>query len=402
MPGEFQLAVSHTAPTGELLTSPVLDGKGQPSQELNQYGVGVDCHSGFFQDCVLIPNGREQLKFECKVPALWVELCGPGNGPAYPAGARYRRRPPRTPLNLRVHRPVPQIAVPGVEGQSVLINPSDTSHIRRKTDRLDAQKLAQHSLYGLWRGSWMAPDSIQELRVLAIQRVKLVGERSRLSNRINGDMLRFGHTIGQVGKINGSVVRPLIEDFCRNGKVELRQEFFSDLLIPPGVLLVFDQCWKRIDELTQEIKTIETACVNRVDSLEWCIGGDRCVRGSELRKNLESIPGVGMWTAVVWLAEVGEILRFATTNRLIAYAGLDPSDGISAGKVVNTKVRKGNARLHGALRNAALAMLTQTPRCQFSIWWRVHGVTVVRWEVEGDPCAGAPCVQSDVLLSSEQ
>jgi transposase len=253
-----------------------------------------------------------------------------------------------------------------------VINPSDTSHIRRKTDRLDAQKLAQHSLHGLWRESWMAPDSIQELRVLAIQRIKLVGERSRLSNRINGDMLRFGHTISQVGKINGSIVRPLIEDFCRNGEVKHHQEFFSDILIPPGVLLVFDQRWKRIDELTQEIKTIETACVNQVDSLEWSIGGGRLVRGSELRKNLESIPGVGMWTAIIWLAEVGEILRFATTNRLIAYAGLDPSDGISAGKVVNTKVRKGNARLYGALRNAGRAMLTQTPSCQFSIWARAY------------------------------
>ncbi len=49
---------------------------------------------------------------------------------------------------------------------------------------------------------------VQELRVLAIQGGKLIGERTRLSNRINGDMLRFGHTIGQVGQINGLVVRP--------------------------------------------------------------------------------------------------------------------------------------------------------------------------------------------------
>ena len=55
-----------------------------------------------------------------------------------------------------------------------MINPSDTSHIRRKTDRLDAQKLALHILHGLWRESWMAPDQIQELRVCWIQRIKLV------------------------------------------------------------------------------------------------------------------------------------------------------------------------------------------------------------------------------------
>jgi transposase len=253
-----------------------------------------------------------------------------------------------------------------------VINPSDTSHIRRKTDRLDAQKLAQHSLNGLWRESWMAPDRIQELRVLAIQRGKLVGERSRLSNRINGDMLRFGHTIGQVGKINGSVVRPLIEDFCRSGKVGLHTEMFSDIAIPPGVSLVFNQRWKRIDEIAQEIKTIEKACVNHVNSQWWRIGGDLRVRGSELRKSLESIPGVGTWTAIGWLAEVGDILRFATMNRLIAYAGLDPSGQISAGKVVGTKTRKGNARLHYALRNTARAMLTHKPSSRFSVWARAY------------------------------
>ena len=49
----------------------------------------------------------------------------------------------------------------------------------------------------------MAPDEIQELRVLANQRSKLVAERGRLTNRINSDMLRFGHVVGQLGKING-------------------------------------------------------------------------------------------------------------------------------------------------------------------------------------------------------
>ena len=252
-------------------------------------------------------------------------------------------------------------------GRPSVINPSDTSHIRRKTDRLDAQKLAQHSLNGLWRESWMAPAQIQELRVLAIQRGKLVGERSRLSNRINGDMLRFGHTIGQIGKINGSVVRPLIEDFCRNGKVELHRELFSDIAIPPGVSLVFDQRWKRIDEINEEIKIIENTCIDHVNSQEWCIGSGRRARGAELMNNLESIPGVGKWTAIVWLAEVGDISRFATVNQLIAYAGLDPSGQISAGKVVGAKTRKGNARLHYALRNAARAMLIHAPISRFSI-----------------------------------
>src|SRR5208337_2394381 len=66
--------VAPPAPTGELLPSPIPKGKGQPSLTLHRYGVGVDCHSRFFQVCVLIPDGTELVKIERKVPALWAEL----------------------------------------------------------------------------------------------------------------------------------------------------------------------------------------------------------------------------------------------------------------------------------------------------------------------------------------
>ncbi len=386
------------------MTFPLCDGKGQPSLELNQYGVGVDCHSGFFQICILIPSGREYQKLERKVPALWDEL---RTANAWVLCALRESGIDVAPNELRYTcESTGQYHMPLClrwKGRPSVINPSDTSHIRRKSDRLDAQKLAQHSLNGLWRESWMAPDGIQELRVLAIQGGKLIGERTRLSNRINGDMLRFGHTIGQVGQINGSVVRPLIEDFCRHGKVGLHREFFSDLAIPPGVSLVFDQRWKRIDEIDREIKTIEQACINLVDSREWCLGGGRQARGSELRKSLESIPGVGTWTAIVWLAEVGDIARFATVNHLIAYAGLDPSGEISAGKVVDTKVRKGNARLHYALRNAARAMLRHAPSCQFSVWARAYlGRQSRGGKSKAIHALRATGVQGDALLSPEE
>jgi transposase len=256
------------------------------------------------------------------------------------------------------------------QGRPSIINPSDTGHVRRKTDRLDAGKLAQHSLHGLWRESWMAPDEIQELRVLTNQRAKLVGERSRLTNRINSDMLRFGHVVGQLGKINGAVVRALIEDFCTNGCVVLHREYFSDTKIPAGVVGVFSQRWKRIDALDQEIKLIEDLCLKQIDGLTWRIGAARTASGRQLRSSLQSIPGVGTQTVITWLAEIGDITRFGSVNKLLAYGGLDPSDEISASKVIGTKMRKGNARLHAALRNAARAMLAHAPTCKFAMWVR--------------------------------
>jgi transposase len=354
-----------------LLPSPIPDGKGQPSLTLHRYGVGVDCHSRFFQVCVLIPNGTQIVKIERKVPALWPELRA-ANAWILRTLMEYGIVVSSCELRYTCES-TGQYHMPlclAWRGHPAIINPSDTSHVRRKTDRLDAEKLAQHSLHGLWRESWMAPDGIQELRVLANQRSKLVAERSRLTNRINSDLLRFGHTVGQLGKINGSVVRALIEDFCANGSVSIHRDLFSDVPIPGGVVHVFDQRWKRIDALDQEIKVIEELCIKQTDRLTWRIGAGRTASGRQLRSNLQSIPGVGTQTLTIWLGEVGDITRFDSVNKLLGYAGLDPSDQISAGKVTGTKSRKGNARLHGALRNAARAMLSRVPSCKFSMWAR--------------------------------
>jgi transposase len=354
-----------------LLPSPIPDGKGQSSLTLHRYGVGVDCHSRFFQVCILIPNGTEIAKFERKVPAVWPELRA---AKVWVLDRLREHGITVSPSDLRYTcESTGQYHMPlclAWRGRPAIINPSDTGHVRRKTDRLDAQKLAQHSLHGLWRESWMAPDEIQELRVLTNQRSKLVAERGRLTNRINSDLLRFGHVVGQLGKINGSIVRALVEDFCANGSVGLHGDYFSDTRIPAGVVAVLAQRWNRIDALDQEIKRIEGLCLKQADGLTWRIGAGGTACGGQLRTNLESIPGVGPQTTLTWLAEIGDITRFGSANKLLAYCGLDPSDQISAGKVTGTRTRKGNARLHGALRNAARAMLAHAPSCKFAMWAR--------------------------------
>src|SRR5262249_24093721 len=117
-------------------------------------------------------------------------------------------------------------------------------------------------------------------------------------------------------------------------------------------------------------KVIEELCIKQTDRMTWRIGEGRTAPGHQLRSNLESIPGVGTQTVTTWLAEVGDITRFSSVNKLLAYAGLDPSKDISAGKITGRKPRKGNARLHAALRNAARAMLGRAPACKFAVWAR--------------------------------
>jgi transposase len=259
-----------------------------------------------------------------------------------------------------------------------VINPSDTSHIRRKTDKLDARRLAQHSLHGIWRESWIATDLVQELRVLVIFRSKLVSERTRLTNRINSDLLRFGHTVGQLGNIAGSSTRPLVEDFMTHDRVLTQKEYFGAGKLPEGVKDVIRSRYGRIDAINEEVAAFEKRALQVAREAEWPIGGGELVKGDRLLTAIATVPGVGTWTALTWLAEVGDVNRFSRPEKLLAYAGLDPTSDISADKVVRIKVRKGNARLHYALRHAAQVMLSRRPMDKLSVWARAYMARQVR------------------------
>jgi transposase len=353
------------------LSSPSLEGQEQQQLKLYDYGLGVDCHSGFFQICLLVNTGQSLVTNEITVRALWPEiikarqtiLSALSAHGIYVAEDDLRYTLEST---AQYHKPI----CLAWRGRPSIINPSDTSYSRRKTDRLDARKLAHHSLTGLWRESWLAPPAIEELRALTAQRARLVSERVRLSNRINGEMLRFGHTVGQLGAITGELVRPLIEDFCRDGRVGSHGDYFSGIRIPSGVVAIIDARWKRIDDIGREIRAVETEIFAKLDGADWLVRGGEHVKGDLLRAMLMTVPGVGPWTAAVWLVEVGDITRFETAKKLTAYAGLDPSLKVSAGKVTSATCRRGNVRLNSALRNAARGCLVHKKPSNFTGWLR--------------------------------
>jgi transposase len=71
---------------------------------------------------------------------------------------------------------------------------------------------------------------------------------------------------------------------------------------------------------------------------------------------LQTIPGIGLRTAQVIIAETGgDMARFPTPGQLAAWAGLAPGNRESAGRRHKTATRKGNTHLKAALTEAAWA-----------------------------------------------
>lgn len=69
---------------------------------------------------------------------------------------------------------------------------------------------------------------------------------------------------------------------------------------------------------------------------------------------LQTIPGVGLRTAQVIIAEIGvDVDRFPTAAHLASWAGLCPGNHESAGKRRSGKARKGDEALRTALCEAA-------------------------------------------------
>ena len=72
-----------------------------------------------------------------------------------------------------------------------------------------------------------------------------------------------------------------------------------------------DAALRQIDFLNDEIAAIER------DLAQFAVNSTHAQR-------LMSVPGVGLITAVAFLAQVGEITRFEDPRRLVGYLGLDP------------------------------------------------------------------------------
>ena len=75
----------------------------------------------------------------------------------------------------------------------------------------------------------------------------------------------------------------------------------------------------------------------------------------ELNSPILSIPGIGTWLGSIIISEIGDISRFSSVTKLLAFAGLDPSVRQSGNfNATNTKISKrGSKHLRYAIHYAA-------------------------------------------------
>ncbi len=319
------------------------------------YGVGIDTHKSFIQVCILYSykgaTHREEREFQTSWNELlkakhWiVETLEKFN--VYQKGENLRYTIESTGC---YHIPVCQ----AIGGTPAIINPVLAGPTRRKTDVLDARTLAHHSIVGLWKESYQLQERDENLRCLIAMRNEAGRNSSRVINRVNNHLLRYGHTLGRNGSVADMLRRPLIEDMCRGLK-----PFHEDLKpdgIPESVRCIFEDSFKQHDFFKALKDTYHKRALAWIKSNDWPTEKG-LLNGKQLLECLLSVPGVGEVTAITWLSVVSDPRRFQFAKQVAAFCGSDPSVKVSAGKTTSHTKRKGNARLHHALKNVASSLV---------------------------------------------
>lgn len=215
----------------------------------------------------------------------------------------------------------------------VLSHPKQTKAIasaRLKTDRVDAEMLAVLGRGDLLPTVWIPPEQVREARELLRHRLGLVWERTKMKNRLTSLLARRN-------------LRPTKSRtwYSQRGEAELRE-----LALSPTAERIRDDTLTLLHMLDDQILEVERQLF------------DRWAHDPQVRR-LETIPGIGILTAIGIVVELGEICRFPSAKHLASYIGLTPRVKASGGRVRTGHISKEGNRL---LRWMFVAAATQAMR----------------------------------------
>jgi transposase len=163
-----------------------------------------------------------------------------------------------------------------------------------KTDKIDSLVLATLSQRDLVPAVWLPDPRIREERELARFRLHLVKHKTALKNRVHSTLINFGRAC-PVTDLFGAEGRRLLK------RLEVLEPWRSN--VTASVWLI-DELERQIADLNRRLKA------GHADHPYIPL--------------LLSAPGIGWVLAFTIAAEIGEIERFASPQKLISYTGLCP------------------------------------------------------------------------------
>jgi len=200
---------------------------------------------------------------------------------------------------------------------------------RVKNDQRDAADLADLLRMGRLPEAWIAPPATRELRELVRHRAKLVGIRSSCKAQIHAVLAKCGIQVSMTD-LFGLAGTDLLD------RLELPKPYAA-----------------RIASLRRVIATLDF----EIDAFAGQVRG-RLARDPGFVA-VQGIPGIGPILGAVFVAEIGDVHRFARAEELTCWAGLTPKHHESDKHVHRGRITKQGSRL---VRWAAIESVQILPK----------------------------------------
>lgn len=277
--------------------------------------VGLDVHKRFIEYCILDAAGKKLTRgraacVRVSLEAFATTVLQPTDHVALEASTNTWS--------------VAAILRPHV-ARVVVSNPLRTKAIAEakvKTDKVDAEVLAQLLRCDYLPSVWQPDRQTEQLRRITTQHATLVAERTRVKNRIQSRIARL-----------------LLAPPCKVLWTKIGLAWLRELPLPIDERLSLDGDLRLLISIDQEL-----AAIDELTAISAHQDGDVQL--------LMTLPGVNFVGAVGLLAALGDITRFKDGDHAAAYLGLTPSTHQSGQRCYHGHITKAGS-------NHARWLLTQ-------------------------------------------
>ena len=188
-------------------------------------------------------------------------------------------------------------------------------HRRLKNDERDATDLIDLLRMGRLAEAWIAPPKLREMRELIRSKAKLVNLRSGLKAQVHAVLAKEGISV------------PMSDLFGLAG-----QHLLDTVPLAPAYRLRVESLRELIELINRQVAACEE------QAAPW-LAGDLGYHA------VQAIPGVGPVLAAIFVAEIGDVSRFASARHLCSWAGLTPTHHESDQEVRRGHITKQGSRL---------------------------------------------------------
>lgn len=189
----------------------------------------------------------------------------------------------------------------------VLAHPLKTKAIasaRIKTDKINATTLAHLPRADLVPAAYIPPRAVRDTRELLRYRASLVRLRTQVKNKIAAIISKTG-----------------LQTPTRTACGVKSRRFLATTPVRPCHRLGLDGYLRTLVHLTTEIHQVATVITQQAEA-------------DPQAQILQTMPGIGAYSALLILSEIGDVGQFPDSRHLCSYAWLVPSVHASSGKTL--------------------------------------------------------------------